>query len=355
MERPVSAVVRVILVVAATVVILAGIRWMGGLLGGLALAVFFALLCRPLYVWLLDRGAPAWLALAALALLLLVIVLVLVGIVVGSAAGLVANIDKYQVLLGDRLEEVRGWLERADVTPDDLGIPADTAGALSLILGFVSAAAALAMNFFYILLATLFLVVDGPRMMRALHGWLGASHPLIEHLEAFGPEAARYFGLRTIINALTGAALAAAFLFLGVDFALLWGVLMFFLSYVPYIGIYLAGAPPVLLALAEHGVVRALIVLVLIVVVNQALESIVAPRLMARSFRMTGFAVYASFFFWAWMLGAPGALLSVFLTQLVITLLESSAETSGLARILTGPEPKTQPAPEQRAPAPAPS
>jgi predicted PurR-regulated permease PerM len=35
---------------------------------------------------------------------------------------------------------------------------------------------------------------------------------------------------------------------LGVDYALLWGVLTFFFSFVPYLGIFVATIPSVLLA-----------------------------------------------------------------------------------------------------------
>lgn len=50
-------------------------------------------------------------------------------------------------------------------------------------------------------------------------------------------------------------------LVLGVDFALMWGILAFFLSFVPYVGLVLAVAPAVLLALAEFGLGRALLVI----------------------------------------------------------------------------------------------
>ena len=53
---------------------------------------------------------------------------------------------------------------------------------------------------------------------------------------------------------------------LGVDFALMWGILTFFLSFVPYVGLVLASAPPVLLA--EFGVGRASLVIAGVTVVN---------------------------------------------------------------------------------------
>ena len=60
---------------------------------------------------------------------------------------------------------------------------------------------------------------------------------------------------------------------LGVDSALLWAVLTFFLSFIPYIGLTVAMIGPTLLALAEFGPTRALVVIVGAVVINLAIEN----------------------------------------------------------------------------------
>jgi predicted PurR-regulated permease PerM len=46
--------------------------------------------------------------------------------------------------------------------------------------------------------------------------------------------------------------------------------------------------------------------------------------------------VLVSFFFWTWLLGAPGALLAVFLSALLIVVLDSYERTRWLAAAMTG-------------------
>jgi AI-2 transport protein TqsA len=62
----------------------------------------------------------------------------------------------------------------------------------------------------------------------------------------------RQFGLRAVIDLATGAGVAILLFVLGVDFPLMWGILRCFLSFVPYIGLVLAVAPAVLLALGKR-------------------------------------------------------------------------------------------------------
>ena len=104
---------------------------------------------------------------------------------------------------------------------------------------------------------------------------------------------------------------------LGVDYALLWGLMAFILSYVPYIGLFTAAVPPTILALAEHGLTRALIVVVGVILINLAIENIVEPQLTGKTLKLSPTVVVLSFFFWAWLLGPTGALLSMPITTLV--------------------------------------
>lgn len=52
----------------------------------------------------------------------------------------------------------------------------------------------------------------------------------------FGTKTRRYMVITTFVGALTGFGNAVLLLILGVDLAVLWGVVVFLLSYVPVIG-----------------------------------------------------------------------------------------------------------------------
>ena len=93
--------------------------------------------------------------------------------------------------------------------------------------------------------------------MNRLRASARSDHPQVERLTVFGRNVVRQLGLRAIVNLATGAGVVVLMFVLGVDFPLMWGILTFFLSFIPWIGLPLAVAPAVVLALAEHGIERA--------------------------------------------------------------------------------------------------
>jgi predicted PurR-regulated permease PerM len=323
---------------AAVVVVAAGISFASSILGWILLSVFFAILVTPLYTWLQRRGLPTALALLGVALILIGIVASL-GVLVGVSVGrIVALAPTYQAQLSERLADAHTELATFGIeVPTAVLVEVASPGlVMRWFVTLLHAISSVTFNFLYILLLVLFLLADGPSMMARMRDGLGASHPLVARLDQVGPKVARIFGIRAYINLLTAAGVAAALWLLGIDFALLWGALLFFMSFVPYIGIFVASAPPVLLALVEYGVERALLVIVGITVINLTLENVVMPRLVGSSLSLTPTFVLVSFFLWIWLLGASGALLAVFLSTLMIVVLDSYERTRWLAAALMG-------------------
>ena len=95
------------------------------------------------------------------------------------------------------------------------------------------------------------------------------------------------FLMKTAISLATGALVAIWLALIGVDFPVLWGLLTFLLTfllnYVPSFGSFLAGVPPVLLAMLQLGPVDALLAAAGISAINIALDNFVAPRFWARA------------------------------------------------------------------------
>jgi predicted PurR-regulated permease PerM len=102
----------------------------------------------------------------------------------------------------------------------------------------------------------------------------------------------------------------------GLEAAPTWGALAFFLNFIPTVGSILAGIPPVLLALLQFypSAGPALIILIAVVVINQALGNIVAPKIMGDQLNLSPVVILLSVMFWGWLWGIAGAFLSVVIT-----------------------------------------
>ncbi len=117
------------------------------------------------------------------------------------------------------------------------------------------------------------------------------------------------------VSAFLGAIVAVIetilLLILGVPNAILWGLLSFFFSFIPYVGFVLALIPPAFLALVVGGWGPALIVIVGYVVINNVSDSVFKPKIMGTSTDMSPLAVFVSLIVFGWSLGPLGGLLAV--------------------------------------------
>ena len=336
---------RVVLILAATMGILVMLRLGAPILNPILFAVVMTLLFSPVYSWLLRRGLPAPLA-------LLIMLVLLVGLFLGLISILGASISRFTERLGFYTAELNGQVDSLDALLERLGLSnvdvrdvvkpgalADALGAvLSGISGFLS-------NLFLILMIMLFLLGEGPAMMNRLRSSVSSDNPQVARLTTVGQDVVRQFGLRAVVNLVTGAGVTILLLVLGVDLALLWGILTFFLSFIPYVGLVLAVAPAVVLALAEFGVTRAALVIAGVVVINILAENVLSPMMMGRGLNISPTIVFLSFIFWAWLLGGPGAFLALPITLFLAVMFGTFPETRWLAGLIgvSGPDPALLP------------
>ena len=325
---------RVMLVLSATVVVLVGIRLGAPILNPIFFAVVLTLLFNPVYSWLKRRGLPAPLALVIMLVLLTVLFVGLIFILGVSISRFSERVGFYTTQLNGQLVDLDAMIERlglSNVDVRDVVKPSALAGALGAVL---SGIAAFLSDLFLILMIMLFLLGEGPAIMDRLRASAGEGHPQVARLTTVGQSVLRQFGLRAIVNLVTGAGVTVLLFVLGVDFPLLWGILTFFLSFVPYIGLVLAVAPAVVLALAEFGVTRAGLVIAGVVVINILAENVLSPMMMGRGLNISPTVVFLSFIFWAWLLGGPGAFLALPITLFVAVMFDTFPETRWLASLI---------------------
>ena len=170
-------------------------------------------------------------------------------------------------------------------------------------------------------------------------------------LDDTGTRISRYLGALAIVNVLYGIATALGLLAIGHFFGhgrgfpnvLVWGLLVGLFRFVPYIGIWIGAAVPLLLSFAlfsGSGVFIATIVLfaILEVVVSQFVE----PYWYGASTGMSALAVLVSAVFWTWLWGPVGLLLSTPLTVCLVVIGKYVPQLTFL-EILLGDEPVLPP------------
>jgi AI-2 transport protein TqsA len=325
---------RVMLFLAATVVVLVGMRLGSPILSPILFAVVLSLLFSPIYSWLRRHRVPTPLALVLMLAGLTVLfggIFLLLGVSITRFSG---DIGSYTGQLNGQLanfQQLAKSLGLSNVDIRDAVKPSALTGAIGAVLGGL---AGFLSDIFLILLITLFLLAEGPAMMGRLRASAGADHPQLKSMMTFGHSVVRQLGLRAIVNLFTAAGVVILLWVLGVDYPLMWGILTFFLSFIPWIGLPIAVAPAVVLALAEYGLDRALLVIAGVVVINVAAENILSPMLMGRGLSLSPTVLFVGFIFWAWLLGGPGAFLAAPLTIFVALIFQTFPETRWIASLM---------------------
>ena len=302
------------------------VGWLSPVLGPLGLGLFLAALAGPLFSWLMARGRSAPTALAVTVTVLVLIVGAIVLLALVSIRTLADSLAGY----GESLETryASGELTTLqDVLPPDVFV--DILGSVVEIVIDVGSSLAIA------LVVAAMLLLDAPRLSRLVAGGLGSANPVFREAPALGAAAVTYFTVRIRVNAVTAAGLLLLMLLVGVDYALLWGVGAFVLSFVPYLGLIIALIPPTLLALAESGPLAAAIIVIGGTLLNVLAENVLEPTMTGRALHLSTWLVFLMFFFWVWLMGPIGALLSMPITVLVVLVLRHDQRTRWLAELLS--------------------
>ena len=108
----------------------------------------------------------------------------------------------------------------------------------------------------------------------------------------------RYLLAQLLINGIVALLLSAGLLALGLPYAFLWGFSAFVLRYIPYVGIWVAALPPILLSLAMfEGWMKPLLVIGLFLLVEGTVGNVIEPRLYGRSIGVSevAFLIAAAF------------------------------------------------------------
>jgi AI-2 transport protein TqsA len=326
--------VRVMLFLAATIVVLAGMRLGAPVLTPILFALVLSLIFSPIYSWLKRHGLPAPLALLIMLVGLSVLFVALFAFLSVSIGKFTGRLAFYTTQLNIRTEELQSLLERLGVSNLDLRDVVDPGAIVGALGSVLSGLGSFLSDLFLILMITLFLLGEGPAIMDRLRASVAADNPQLARLTVVGRGVIRQLGLRAITNFVIGAGITVLFWLLEVDFPLLRGVLAFFLSFVPYIGLPIAAAPGVLLALAEFGVGRAALAILGVIVINQLAEYGLDPFLLSRGLQLSPAVVFISFTLWAWLFGAPGAFLAMPITLLLAAMFDTFPETRWLAGLM---------------------
>lgn len=336
LPEPVNSASRALVVCAAIVIVVAGMRTASEIIAPLLMGIFISIVCSAPLFWLKKHGINNTIA--------LVIVIAGVGFAGFAMVGLIANsldeftssIPRYKqslvALYGSLITflegfgyaiQIEGLLEHLSPNSFIRFLNYMLSG-LSNILG----------DGLVVFFAVLFILTEVATLPEKMQASLKNPEQSIPHFQGFINKVIHYLGLKAATSALTAACVALLLWILNIDYIFLWAVLAFFLNFIPYVGSILAGLPPVLLGLIDHGIFIALWATAGYIAINVVVGNIIETRWMGEGLNLSSFVVFVSLIFWGWVLGPTGMFLSIPLTMSITIALESNPDTVFIARLM---------------------
>jgi hypothetical protein len=127
--------------------------------------------------------------------------------------------------------------------------------------------------------------------------------------------------MQLIMNATVGLSVGLGLLAIGVQYAFLWGFLAAVFRYIPYIGVWIAAVPPIILSLAMFpGWVQPVLVIGLFLAVELTAGNVIEPRLYGKSMGVSEVALLVAAALWAFLWGPIGLVLSSPLTVCLVVM-----------------------------------
>lgn len=327
---------RVLMSLAALVIIVAGIKASVDVIVPFLLSIFIATMAASPVLWLERHRVPSAIAIS---LVMVAVILSLMGVaalLLQSGGAFTDRLPFYQDRVAELVGNLLVWLQA-------LGLKIDS----ELVLSYFNPATALVWagnllrglgsvlgDSFFILLTVIFILAEASSFPRKLSEVLENPDRDLQNFTRFAVNVNRYIAIKTSTSLATGIVVSISLSLLGVDFPVLWGLLAFLLNYVPTIGSIIAAGPAVLLAVIQLGPGIALVVTGCYVAINIGMGNVIEPRFMGRGLGLSTLVVFLSLVVWGWMLGPVGMFLSVPLTMTAKIALEANPASAWIAYLL---------------------
>ena len=310
----------------------------------LVLAIFITYLLKALAhgferVEIGGLRMPAWLALTVSILVLLFLITLLAQLVAGNINAIAAAAPEYQEKFSELSQDARSTVENWIGTSITFASLTEDIDFQTTILRMAGALRSIASNTFLIFLYVTFLLLESQTLDPKIKAF--ASTPEREAairgtLTSIGRNIEKYVWIKTAMSALVATLSYFLLVFVGVDFAAFWALLIFILNYIPFIGSVVAVIFPVVFSLLQFASLPlTAAVLVGLMAAQILVGNLIEPRVAGKSLNLSPVIIVLSLSVWGAIWGVTGMILSVPIMVMAMIVLAQFPRTKPLAILMS--------------------
>lgn len=260
-------------------------------------------------------------------------ILYLLGLLIGNNIPELSELEKYQVkffALVNKLQEY-SIFQNYPIIPEllkSINIPkviSITTGSLKTITSKTG----------LIFICLIFLLLEYRDFGKKLNNEFGKSS-LNEIIQNIYIDIKKYIGIKTLTSFSTALISYWIMIGFGLDFPMLWAIIIFILNFIPTVGSIFAILFTATLALVQFNFTSTFIFLIfLLSTVQVIIGNFIEPNLSAKTLNLSPTIIILSLLFWGSIWGVTGAFLCVPIMVTINIILSQSKFTQTMARMLS--------------------
>jgi predicted PurR-regulated permease PerM len=321
---------------AAFVIIIAGLMYASSMVTPFLMALFISIICAQPIIWLQRKKVPQGLAITIVFVLIAVLFMGFGELIGNSLSSFSEDAPKYEENLREMGASIMHFFKERGInlSTEHFSKIVDPSKIMNFTAGFLGQLGAFMGNAFTIFFLALFLLMELDSFAVKTKAIMKDSSISLNYFSEIGNGIRHYLSIKTITSLLTGVFIWVVLAIVGVDYAIIWGLIAFLFNYIPNIGSIIAAIPAMLFAMVQLGFSGVVWTGAAFVVVNMIIGNVVEPKMMGKGMGLSTFVVFMSLLFWGFILGTVGMFLSVPLTMAIKIMLEQNKSTKWIAIIL---------------------
>ena len=338
MSKSSTSILRLAIIGGSIVLVVAGLRAGAHIVNTILIAYVLILLAQPVHSWLTQRRVPSFVAVILILVLMVGVILLAGWFLVRSLQQFEQVLPQYMEQIGRSFESLGAALPGTGIDLSQIQLPSLSSlleSALlalgSLVAGLVSSLTTLGL----ILVIVFFGLLEINKVPQRIFHAFSGDDEIVGRLRDVNDGLRRYL----VLKAVTGLAMAVPdtilLLIIGVPFAFLWGLLVFFMNFVPNVGFFISLIPPVVIAYLQFGLTEAVVVLAGFLIVNSLVNTFISPRIMGHGLDLSPTLIFIALLFWGWVLGGVGIFMAVPLLVMIKVLAGHYDDSRWMAVVLS--------------------
>jgi predicted PurR-regulated permease PerM len=321
---------------AAFVIGAAGLIYAQTFVTQLLLALFLSIICTKPMAWLHKKKVPhGW----SVAIVFIGVIAIFIGFgeLIGTSLSSFSNdAPKYEQKLDDIGKSTFHFLDEhgVNLSKNKLIHIFDPSKAISLTADLMGQLGGLMGSAFIIIFLVLFLLMESDSIILKAKAIIKDSNNSLNFLNTISDNIRHYLFIKTLTSLLTGVIIWLGLTIIGVDYAIIWGMIAFLLNYIPNFGSIIAAVPAVLFSLVQLGLTGALWTMLIFIIVNVVIGEVIEPKVMGKGLGLSTLVVFVSLIFWGMVLGTVGMFLAIPLTMAFKIFFEQKQSTRWIAVML---------------------